>query len=137
MEVDGLMEWIKSIYEAVISFFSGIARFLLTVREEIWEFLQDPTLLINYIYDWLRYAVYKVINTLIEMLGGVFGFAQNLLPDLSGFEFNTIVYPSLRIWHYVNWLVPFDSLINAVSFIAIASFAWLTVGIITRWIKLT
>lgn len=130
------MEWIVAIYESVVSFFEGIAEFLKNARLEVWEFLKNPVELLNQAWDFAIQLFYEIVNTLIEMIGSSLEWSVSILPDpFSGLP--TIGDLPVRWLNTFNWVFPTDVLITSVNVFIVSTVLWMTLGIITRWLKIT
>lgn len=85
---------------------------------------------------WIREQFIWAFNKLIELLAQLLEIVSGLLPDWDPITVS-IGPDQYGILAALNWVFPVGFAINCVSAIVLSTTLYFTVGILTRWIKLT
>lgn len=92
--------------------------------------------MLNTIFEFIKDVWYWIANTFIEVLAGFLSFVQGFLPTMS-MPSVVVDLGQYQIIQTINWLFPVSLFVTIVG-LYIASFtAWFTIGIITRWAKVS
>lgn len=131
------MTWIAAIYQTIEDFFTGLVQFLADAWKWIVIWFDQLDGIFNKLWVFITDAWYWVVNKFLSMVGTSLEYAANYLPDFGLAELDTTVNVSSRILESINWLVPFNTLVNCIGIMIASVVSWATVGILFRWLKIT
>jgi len=136
------MEWIFAIYETIVDFIRGFTAFIINFSKELFEFLEDPVALLNKLITYLTDWVYVLGNEIPKILASLINFVSTLMPtivkdciDCGTDSLNFSAVP--QFLSTFNWVFPTTLLACSLTVVMVSSAAWLTIGILTRWLRIT
>lgn len=89
------------------------------------------------IKDILIDVGYFIANAIIEALAALVGLAAAMLPTWSPGSVVLGSPASQQVLAAINWVVPIGVLVDCLGFYALSVTTWFTIGIVTRWAKIS
>lgn len=91
------------------------------------------TVIVNQMVCWVRTGVTDVINSVVFALGALIGGLLSLMPTIPTAP--DLPAPMVTALSWIAWFFPVGTLLDILSFLALAWITWMGVSLVLRWAR--